>query len=150
MANANIFHLGFLVVVILLSSQQTQMFGFEPYIAAVSRNNFCGAVFTNCWKFDFLIRKIRWSVSTIYLGSNGFKCPARQKLTTVSSSWEVHTDSRTLGQVCVLPASRDGHPCTATENNLYREQFLTSGRQQCLLHFSRDEKPNFCVFMPKS
>lgn len=94
-------------VVILLSSQQTQIFGFEPHIAAVLRNIFSRVVFTNWWKIDFLIRRIRWNVSTVYLGSNGFNSPERQNLTNVFSSWEVHTDNRTQGQICVLMLS----PC---------------------------------------
>lgn len=151
MANANIFHLYFVVVVvILLSSQQTLIFGFEPYLAAVSRNVFSGVVFT-WWKVDFLIRKMRWNVRTVYLGSNN---PERQEMTNASSHWEVPTDNRTLGQVCVLtpaPGSRDGHILEHfLQNNMYREQFLTSRRQRCLLQLSRDEKQYFCVFMPKS
>lgn len=120
-------------------------------MAAASRNIFSRAVFTNWWKVDFLIRKTRWNVSTVYSGSNN---PERQELTNASSSWEVHTDNGTLGQVCVLipaPGSRDGHILEHfLQNNMYREQFLTSGRQQCLLQLSRDEKQYFCVFVPKS
>lgn len=103
---------GFFVAVVILSSQQTQIFGFGPHMAAVSRNIFSGAVFTNWWKMDFLIRKMRWNVSTVCLGSKGGNNAERQKLTNVSSSWEVHTDNRTLGQVCVLipsPWQQDGH-----------------------------------------
>lgn len=72
---------------------------------------------------------MRWNVSTVYLGSNDFNSPQRPNLTHVSSSWEVHTDNRTPGQICVLilspcqqgwthPRTRIYWRTTCTENNV--------------------------------
>lgn len=43
-----------------------------------------------------------WNIGTIYLDTNDFNNSERQNLTNVASSWEVYTDSRKRGQICVL------------------------------------------------